>query len=282
MVESVTLNYKWTKPEVTKSAATWGGYLNTDLDSIDALVFANQQGISPIGAGAMWFAPTPPPNWLVLDGSSYPTTAPYDKLYAVLSNRFGAVDAGHFTLPNLTQRFPLGAGPNALASIGGAFAVTLALANLPAHNHSAYQDVHVHAAWQDGHNHVIVTGNHAHGIATGGHSHAIHTGGHSHTIPDNLVVGSGSGLTNGGASFSLHGSATTGAVGDLGGNTDTAGNLGGNTDTAGNLGGYTDTRAPGVYTDSRQPNVYTGNTGSGAAFNVVPPFIAIYFIIRFA
>jgi microcystin-dependent protein len=282
VVESTTKNYGWTKPEVTKSASTWGGYLNDGLDSIDAHVFANQNAGVPIGAGGMWFAPTPPPNWLVLDGTSYPTTAPYDKLYAVLSNRFGAVDASHFTLPNLTQKFPLGAGPNPLASAGGAFAVALALANLPAHNHPASQDAHTHAAWQNGHNHTIVTGNHAHGITTGSHGHNIATGGHSHGgVVTGLQGGLPGGPIAGGAGGNLI-QGNTAAVGNLGGNTDTAGNLGGNTDTAGNLGGYTDTQTPAVATDSRQPNVYTGNTGSGTAFNVVPPFIAIYFIIRYA
>ena len=41
MVETVTLNYKWTKPEVTKSASTWGKFLNDGFDAIDAQVFAH-------------------------------------------------------------------------------------------------------------------------------------------------------------------------------------------------------------------------------------------------
>ena len=42
MVEQTTQHYNWTKPEITKSASTWGGFLNADLDAIDAQVFTNQ------------------------------------------------------------------------------------------------------------------------------------------------------------------------------------------------------------------------------------------------
>ena len=325
MVESLTQNYKWTKPEVTKSPTTWGGFLNDTTDSIDAIVFANQQGLAPIGSIIMFAGAAAPPNWLLCDGtvhlnSDIPLLAP------VLANAYNAgtsAVAGTSTaLPNLLQRFPMGAGPNPVGQSGGAFSYTMALENMPAHahtinisdpshyhtippwqhTHTAYQDVHVHYAWQDAHNHNIVTGNHSHGITTGGHGHNIHTGNHSHAIPDNLVRGSGSGLTNGGASFSLNGSGRTDTAGDLGGYAEGVGNLGGNTDTAGTLGGYTDTRQPGTYTDNRQPAVHISTdvanipyadwaatnitatsvaVGSYAPMSIVPPFTAINFIIRY-
>lgn len=37
---STTTNYGWTKPTVGGDTDAWGGELNTDLDSIDATVFA--------------------------------------------------------------------------------------------------------------------------------------------------------------------------------------------------------------------------------------------------
>ena len=267
MAETQTPNLHWTKPDLGGDAATWGNVLNTTIDAIDAVVFANQQAGVPVGSLTMWAGPTttPPTNWLICDGRTldYGATPAYQGLFNVIGRAFNTALTGtQFALPNLVQKFPIGAGANVLGAVGGTFSYTLATANLPPHNHPASQDAH---------NHAITTGSHAHGIATGGHSHAIHTGAHAHTYT--MWQASGGLAVNGVASY-FQGSvaANTSTVGDLGGNTDTAGNLGGNTDTAGNLGGSADVR---------QPNVYTGNTGSGAALSIVPPFIAINFIIRY-
>lgn len=46
--ETLTKNYSWTKPVISGSASTWGGFLNGDLDSIDAIVFSNQQAIGAL------------------------------------------------------------------------------------------------------------------------------------------------------------------------------------------------------------------------------------------
>ena len=266
MAETQTPNLHWTKPDLGGDAATWGNVLNTTIDAIDAVVFANQQAGVPVGSLTMWAGPTttPPTNWLICDGRTldYGATPAYQGLFNVIGRAFNpALTGTQFALPNLTQKFPIGAGPNVLGAVGGTFSYTLATENLPPHNHPASQDAHNHAITTGGHTHNIVTGSHAHGITTGSHSH----GG---------VVGPQTGGGNlagqiGGAQYP---STRTDTMGNLGGNTDTAGNLGGYTDNPGNLGGST---------DARQPNVYTGNTGSGAPLSVVPPFIAINFIIRF-
>jgi hypothetical protein len=44
MADGVTANYGWIKPEVGASTSTWGAKLNTDLDQIDAQVFALGNG----------------------------------------------------------------------------------------------------------------------------------------------------------------------------------------------------------------------------------------------
>ena len=286
MVESLTQNYKWTKPEVTKSPTTWGGFLNDDLDSIDALVFSNQMGITPIGGMLMFAGDTAPVNFLMCDGLVYQNSA-IPLLAPILKNRYNAgtsaVAGTSSAVPNLTDKFGRGASATtALGATGGAYTVTVNLANLPAHNHPASQDAHVHAAWQGAHNHTIVTGNHAHGIATGGHSHNIHTGGHSHGLDHQVPTTNAGGQVGAQVGGWLFQSINTTGVGDLGGYTDAAGNLGGNTDTAGNLGGYTDTQTPAVAVDTRQPAVYTANTGGGTPLTLPsPPYLGINFIIRY-
>ena len=264
MVESLTLNYKWTKPELQKSPTTWGKYINDDLDSIDALVFANQQGMVPVGAVTMFAGAAAPANWLLCLGQTldYSVTPAYQALFNLIKYTYGG-SGTQFALPNLQQKFPLGAGPNPLGQVSGTFNYTIAVANLPPHNHPASQDAHAH---------VIATGGHSHGIATGGHSHGIHTGGHAHSLSQQVMTPNAGGQGAAQAGGWAFQTVTVSSVGDLGGNTDAAGNLGGNTDTAGNLGGNTDTRTP---------NVYTGNTGSSTPLSIVPPFIAMNFIIRY-
>ena len=109
---------------------------------------------------------------------------------------------------------------------------------------------------------------HSHGITTGGHNHALHDPSHTHTYATlgggvNIQPGSGGNMSNTG---------NTGASG-----------TGITIDAVGNLGGNTDTQQPGVGVNANYANINnnaTDSVGSGAAFNIVPPYIAINFIIR--
>ena len=280
MVESLTQNYKWTKPEITKSPATWGTFLNNTTDSIDSILFAAQNAGAPIGSIIMFAGGYAPANWLLCNGAVY-NNSDIPLLAPIIGNAYNAgtsAVAGTSTaLPNLTQRFPMGTGLNPIGQSGGAFQYTLSLANMPAHahtinisdpshyhtipawqhTHTAYQDVHVHYAWQDAHahtvgntqahSHTIVTGNHAHGIATGGHSHGGVVTGLQGGLPGGPIAGgAGGNLIQG----------NTAAVGNMGGVASGVGNIGGYTDTQALAVGNTDARQPGTYTDNRQPAVH--------------------------
>ena len=266
MAETLTANYGWTKPDPGASANTWGATLNATTDKIDNQVFQNQQGLAPIGSGALWFTATPPANYIFADGASRSTAAPFDKLFAIFGTAFNQAGdaAGTFRTPNPEQFFLFGAGPsNPVGSSGGSSSVTLATANLPPHAHPIVDVAHSHSASQNAHAHLVSTGSHAHAVTTGAHAHS-------------------------GVAVGLSGPGTGSIAGGVGGgnlqmgNTSTAGNLGGNTDTAGNLGGGTDTQQPGVTVNASGTGLSTTqNAGSGAAFNVVPPFFAINIIIRY-
>lgn len=85
------------------------------------------QLLRPVGEVTMWFGAKPdiPAGWLPLDGSVFDGDA-----YPALEELLGTT-----TLPDLTDRFPIGAGTKTLGTTGGAPSVTLAANNLPPHVH---------------------------------------------------------------------------------------------------------------------------------------------------
>lgn len=87
----------------------------------------------PVGTGILWYTGTAPPGWLLCQGQSLLRTD-FPALFAVIGTTYGAVDGTHFTLPDLRQRFPLGASPGALGTTGGAFG----------HTHTSAAHVHTH------------------------------------------------------------------------------------------------------------------------------------------
>lgn len=81
-----------------------------------------------------------PEGWVLCDGATLQISA-YEALYALIGTIYGGDGAQTFKVPDLRGRLPIhkGAGPGLTnRAMGGAFGVeqvTLALANIPAHNH---------------------------------------------------------------------------------------------------------------------------------------------------
>ena len=260
--ETTSPNYKWIKPDIGGDSGNWGNVLNATIDAVDSVVWANQQAGLPIGSVAMFAGAAAPVNWLICDGSSLATAGTYAGLFGIIGYTYGGSGA-NFNLPNLVQNFPLGAGANPIGTTGGTFSYTLSVANMPPHTHYIEQTPHSHNAYQSAH---------SHGITTGGHSHNIHTGSHSHGLDHQVMTSQGGANGGGGTPWAI-----------ITVRTDTAGDLGGYTDGAGNLGGSTDAQTPGVAVNANYANINnnaTDSVGSGAAISIVPPFIAMNFIIR--
>ena len=226
--------------------------------SIDSIVFSNQQGLSPVGTGALWFIATPPTNWLICNGQMLDIVVHPE--YTVLKNLIGYTYGGsgnQFMLPNLTQKFPLGAGTNAVGATGGTFSVPIALANLPAHTHTITQVAHAHTATQLAHTHTDA-----------GHSHGVTDPTHFHTTA-NTALASGINVQPGSGWNLANPTTTDSKATGITINTGAA-----NIQPAGG-------DAPIVNPTTPPGPTATGPVGSGTPLNVVPPWIAIYFIIRY-
>lgn len=92
--------------------------------------------LPPIGSLMMFAGSVAPSGWLMCQGQSL-LRSDYPDLFGVIGTAYGSVDSTHFTLPNFTDRGPVGqSGTKPLGSTGGSGTVTLAVANLPSHTHS--------------------------------------------------------------------------------------------------------------------------------------------------
>lgn len=108
-------------------------------DTVEDIVEAAAQTVSAyyenmlIGLVSQFLASIPP-GWLQLDGATY-SENDYPMLYARLPSQFKS--GSNFTLPDMTDVFPLGATNTAdLGDSGGLNSYTLTIAQLPAHTHT--------------------------------------------------------------------------------------------------------------------------------------------------
>jgi microcystin-dependent protein len=126
-----------------------------------------------------------PAGWLLANGAAIPR-ATYAALFAAIGTTHGAGDGvTTFNLPNLVDKFIVGAGSAyAMAAQGG---VTIATITVAAHQLTvAEMPWHGHGVNDPGHGHALHDPGHAHGVSDPGHSHDVNDPGHSHTL--NSVV----------------------------------------------------------------------------------------------
>ena len=111
----------------------------------------------PVGTVLMTAAATPDSGYLFCDGTPQLKSS-YSALFTVLGSTYGTANATHFTLPNLQQRFPIGASPGfGIGNAGGSFDHTH---TTPAHTHTiSTESAHTHTVSTDGsHSHSGTTG----------------------------------------------------------------------------------------------------------------------------
>jgi microcystin-dependent protein len=97
----------------------------------------------PIGCVLPFAGAAAPTGWLLCQGQSV-LRATYPNLFSAIGTTFGAADGTHFTLPDMRNRFPIGAGTSAaLAATGGSFSHTHT-STAHSHSHSHTEAAHTH------------------------------------------------------------------------------------------------------------------------------------------
>ena len=102
--------------------------------------------VVPSGSLLMWSTGTAPTGYLLCNGSAVSRTT-YATLFAAIGTAYGSGDGSTtFNLTDMRDRMPIGAGTTyAVNASGGSSTTTIALANLPAHDHSITDPGHVHS-----------------------------------------------------------------------------------------------------------------------------------------
>jgi microcystin-dependent protein len=229
--------------------------------------------VLPIGMITPFGGTGSPPGgkWMACDGTEL-EAASFPALFAVIGTAYvvGTVTSGRFNLPDLRQRFPMGAGTTAIGSRGGT-----ADAVVVDHTHAI---THTHAAGTTGND----APDHSHSGAAHSHSVNITTdtiGAHGHNIPNSasLVAAFGTGIAagTGASSFQTYQHLDSGSH---------AHNVNGATgNTAASFGSGRSV----VHQHPFQTPAFTGNSGaatngaSGTNANL-PPYVALTWIIRVA
>ena len=78
-------------------------------------IFIQRGGACPIGSIIPYLGGDVPYGWLLANGASV-LRSQYNKLFALIGTKFGAVDEAHFNLPNLHHRFI--EGTTSLSEVG--------------------------------------------------------------------------------------------------------------------------------------------------------------------
>jgi microcystin-dependent protein len=261
----------------------------------------------------------PPTGWLLCDGQAYSRTA-YAALYAVIGTMYGAGDGSTtFNVPDTRGRTSIGAGAGAgltnraLGGRGGEENHTLSWNEMPVHSHgvndpghahSVYDPTHAHGLSQSPHSHYVNDGGHSHSIGDPGHAHSIYDPTHAHGLADpghshsyvnpigeglNLPSGFGQsiynpkGATNTGVSgtgMGVYGSGT--GIGIYGASTGVVvyGAATGVWLSAANANLSVNGAPTNIGIYGSGTGIWLGNSGGGAAANVMQPFIAFNKIIR--
>jgi len=215
-------------------------------------------GVSPVGSVTMWAGASTslPSGWLLCDGTPFLATA-YPELAALLGTTFGTPAPGDCLVPDMRDRFVVGAGTTySRNSKGGSVNVGAHAHGLNSHTHNVNIAAFDSGGQNAGHNHDFA---HTHNVIgnTGPDTAAAHSHVEDDTFSGRPTTSTGS-ITRG----------TTAAVPDS---------------TSGPVSAGHEHSIDPPTTESTaplSPNTATANNPSaGGANENRPPYIGIFFII---
>lgn len=158
---TTTTNYGFIKPNVDDAVDEdlWGGYLNDDLDDIDAQLLIASDNPVPVGALMAFAGAVAPAKWLLCYGQAVSRTT-YADLFTAIGTAWGSGNGSTtFNVPDFRGRVVAGkddmggtsanrltglsGGVNGdtLAAYGGSESHTLTEAQLAAHDHLMFAGV---------------------------------------------------------------------------------------------------------------------------------------------
>ena len=243
-------------------------------DPVAALDAAPKQYVDqvlPVGIIMMYGGAAVPPGgrWALCNGAELESSA-YPALFAVISTNFGGT-GGKFNLPNLVDKFPVGAGTTALLGASGGSKDAV----IPVHSHSID---HGHAGTTSGND----SPDHAHGL--GGHYHgvSINSGTESATHYHSMR-GAADGSTGGGYGENNIAPRTSTGFGYVASTDGQDANHyhGVNGNTGGPSGGSDGASARHTHTTSTPAMTGRSSTEGVAVTNAnLPPYLGVTLIIR--
>ncbi len=145
-----------------------------------AFVAAALAALIPSGTVTDFAGTSAPTGWLECGGAAVSRTT-YAALFSAIGTTWGAGDGSTtFNLPNLNGRMTIGRNGSisgitatTVGATQGAAAVTIAIANMPTHNHTIIDPGHIHTITDLGHAHTYNTLNYSGNYAQGGSRDSI-------------------------------------------------------------------------------------------------------------
>jgi len=248
--------------------------INTNSASVNGLL--NVTGplqfygnlLVPIGCIMLYYNSSIPAGWALCNGQTVTRTD----------------GGGSITTPNLVGQFVYGSSTATAGNTGGSSTQTLTTTHIPSHNHGVTDPGHNHSITDNGHGHSITDNGHNHTATDAGHSHGITDNGHSHTYSGYQYRPCGNDSVRGGSDQSapdcnwwrntLLSNSTLSNI--------TIYNNYANVSVANaNTGISVNNAKTGISLGSATTGISIQNTGSGTAFNIMPPYIVLCYIMKY-